>query len=122
MENKIVDLVKKSDYLEVILQSKETVTIIQIAQDYGMSARTFNKMLADFKIQRKVNGQWILYAPYNTKGYVHSHTTEITHKDGTKGTVLNTEWRQSGRIFLYEFLKSKDVLPLIEKSIVERIA
>lgn len=122
MGNKIVDLVKKSDYLEIILQSKETVTITQIAQDYGMSARTFNKMLADFKIQRKVNGQWILYAPYNTKGYVHSHTTEITHKDGTKGTVLNTEWRQSGRIFLYEFLKSKDVLPLIEKSIIGRIA
>lgn len=36
MNNKIVDLVKKSDYLEIILQSKETVTITQIAQDYGM--------------------------------------------------------------------------------------
>lgn len=122
MNNKIVDLVKKSDYLEIILQSTETVTITQIAQDYGMSARAFNKLLSDFRIQRKVNGQWILYSPYNTRGYVHSHTTEITHKDGTKGTVLNTEWRQSGRIFLYEFLKSKDILPLIEKSIMERIA
>lgn len=120
MNNKIVDLVKKSDYLEIILQSKETVTITQIAQDYGMSARAFNKLLSDLRIQRKVNGQWILYNPYNTRGYVHSHTTEITHKDGTKGTVLNTEWRQSGRIFLYEFLKDKDILPLIEKSIVER--
>lgn len=122
MENRIVDLVKKSDYLEIILQSKETVTITQIAQDYGMSAKAFNKMLSEFRIQRKVNGQWILYSPYNTKGYVHSHTTEITHRDGTKGTVLNTEWRQSGRIFLYEFLKSKNVLPLIEKSVIERIA
>lgn len=120
MNDKIVDLVKKSDYLEIILQSKETVTITQIAQDYGMSARAFNKLLSDLRIQRKVNGQWILYNPYNTRGYVHSHTTEITHKDGTKGTVLNTEWRQSGRIFLYEFLKDKDILPLIEKSIVER--
>ena len=120
MNDKIVDLVKKSDYLEIILQSKETVTITQIAQDYGMSARAFNKLLSDLRIQRKVNGQWILYNPYNTRGYVHSHTTEITHKDGSKGTVLNTEWRQSGRIFLYEFLKDKDILPLIEKSIVER--
>lgn len=120
MNEKIIDLNKKADYLEIILQSKETVTTTQIAQDYGMSARTFNKLLSDFRIQRKVNGQWILYNPYNTRGYVHSHTTEITHKDGSKGTVLNTEWRQSGRIFLYEFLKNKDILPLIEKSIVER--
>ena len=120
MNEKIIDLNKKADYLEIILQSKETVTTTQIAQDYGMSARTFNKLLSDFRIQRKVNGQWIIYNTYNTRGYVHSHTTEITHKDGSKGTVLNTEWRQSGRIFLYEFLKNKDILPLIEKSIVER--
>lgn len=104
-----------TDYLEQILQSKETVTITQIAQDYGMSARKFNQILSEFRIQRKVNGQWILYSPYNTRGYVHSHTTEIKHKNGSTGTVLNTEWRQSGRIFLYEFLKEKGILPMIEK-------
>lgn len=115
MGNKIVELTKKTDYLEQILQSKETVTITQIAQDYGMSARKFNQILSEFRIQRKVNGQWILYSPYNTRGYVHSHTTEIKHKNGSTGTVLNTEWRQSGRIFLYEFLKEKGILPMIEK-------
>lgn len=115
MGNKIVELTKKTDYLEQILQSKETVTITQIAQDYGMSARKFNQILSECRIQRKVNGQWILYSPYNTRGYVHSHTTEIKHKNGSTSTVLNTEWRQSGRIFLYEFLKEKGILPMIEK-------
>lgn len=115
MSNKIVELTKKTDYLELILQSKETVTITQMAQDYGMSAKKFNELLSEYRIQRKVNGQWILYNPYNTRGYVHSHTVEIKHKDGSKGTVLNTQWRQSGRIFLYEFLKSHGILPMIEK-------
>lgn len=116
MSNEIIELRKKTDYLEVILESKETVTTTQIAQDYGMSAKAFNRLLADMRIQRKVNGQWILYAPYVSKGYVHSKTTSITHTDGTRDTVLNTEWRQKGRIFLYEKLKAKGILPLIEQN------
>ena len=107
---------KKTDYLEVILSSRGTVTTTQIAQDYGMSAKAFNKVLSDLKIQHKVNGQWILYAPYVSKGYVHSKTVNIIHKDGRPDTVLNTEWTQRGRIFLYEKLKAADILPLIERS------
>ena len=113
MSTEIVEM--KTDYLEIILQSKETVTTTQIAQDYGMSAKALNRTLAEMKIQRKVNGQWILYAPYISQGYVHSKTVPITHNDGRKDTVLNTEWRQKGRIFLYNKLKEIGVLPLIER-------
>ena len=115
MSTEIVEMKKKTDYLEIILQSKETVTTTQIAQDYGMSAKALNRTLAEMKIQRKVNGQWILYAPYISQGYVHSKTVPITHNDGRKDTVLNTEWRQKGRIFLYNKLKEIGVLPLIER-------
>lgn len=116
MSTEIVEMKKKTDYLEIILSSKETVTTTQIAQDYGMSAKAFNRLLSDLKIQRKVNNQWILYAPYISQGYVHSKTVPITHSDGRKDTVLNTEWRQKGRIFLYEKLKNVNVLPLIERA------
>lgn len=61
----------------------------------------------------------ILYAPYVSKGYVHSKTVNITHKDGRPDTVLNTEWTQRGRIFLYEKLKVADILPLIERSVMD---
>lgn len=119
MSTEIIEMKKKTDYLEVILSSRGTVTTTQIAQDYGMSAKAFNKVLSDLKIQHKVNGQWILYAPHVSKGYVHSKTVNITHKDGRPDTVLNTEWTQRGRIFLYEKLKVADILPLIERSVMD---
>lgn len=111
----VVRLEERTAYLDRILTSKETVTTTPIAADYGMSAKAFNIILRNKRIQRKVNGQWILYHPYNQMGYVHSQTIEITHSDGTVGTKMNTRWRQSGRLFLYNTLKASGILPLIER-------
>lgn len=115
MSIKMSELEKKSDYLDIILQSRETVTVTQISQDYGMSAKAFNKILMNLGVQHKVNGQWILYAKYLGEGYVHSRTVQITRRDGRKDTVMNTEWKQKGRIFLYNLLKDSGYLPLIEQ-------
>lgn len=116
MSTEIVEMKKKTDYLEIILSSKGTVVTTQIAQDYGMSAKAFNRLLAENGIQRKVNGQWILYAPYMSKGYVHSKSVNIRHSDGRPDVIMNTEWTQRGRLFIYETLKRKDILPLIERA------
>lgn len=115
MSSEIVEMKKRTDYLDIILSSKGTVTTTQIAQDYGMSARAFNRLIADRGIQHKVNGQWILYAPFMSKGYVHSRTIDIRHSDGTPDVRMTTEWTQRGRLFLYETLKKEDVLPVIER-------
>ena len=116
MSEAIIEMKAKTEYLEVILKSKGTVTVTQIAQDYGMSARKFNVLLRNKGIQHKVNGQWILYGKYISKGYVHSKAVDITHRDGRKDVACNTEWTQKGRLFLYERLKNDGVLPLIERS------
>lgn len=110
----IEDLTKKVSCLDLILASTNTVTITQIAQDYGMSGRAFNKLLNEQKVQYKVGTQWILYAKYKDKSYVSSETVHFEGSDGTQHTSLNTKWTQKGRLFLYDLLKALGIYPTIE--------
>lgn len=115
LSNKVTEMQPKVSYYDKILASKATLTVTQVAQDYGMSAKAFNVMLRNFGIQRKVNGQWVLYRQHLQNGYVHSKSIDIIRHDGQHETKNNTEWTQKGRLFLYEELKRHDVLPLIER-------
>lgn len=117
-ENLLIELeeaTKNADYLDLILQTKDGLTITQIAQDYGMSARKMNQLLKQERIQRIVNGQWVLYAKYLAKGYATSRTFDYVGKDGKPHSNMTTVWTQLGRRFLYERLKAIDILPIIEQ-------
>ncbi len=113
----IGELKPKADYTDIILQSKSLVTVTQIAKDYGMSGTAMNEMLHNYGVQYKQSGQWLLYSKYHNNGFTHSETVTITHSDGRTGTVMNTKWTQKGRLFIYNLLKSHDILPVIERDI-----
>lgn len=106
---------KQTDYLDLILQTKDMLTTTQIAQDYGMSANKFNQILKQVGIQRKVNSQWILYTKYQGKGYIASRTFDYVGKDNKVHSKITTVWTQLGRRFIYEKLKDNDIYPLIEQ-------
>lgn len=106
---------KQTDYLDLILQTKDMLTTTQIAQDYGMSANKFNQILKQVGIQRKVNGQWILYTKYQGKGYIASRTFDYVGKDNKVHSKITTVWTQLGRRFIYEKLKDNGIYPLIEQ-------
>ena len=103
-----------TDYARTILNSTQTVTVTQIAQDYGFGPVRFNQLLAHLHIQHKVGGQWILYAPFLHCGYVQSFSSYFVKPDGELQVKVHTRWTQSGRLFLYEELKKAGILPLIE--------
>ena len=103
-----------TDYARIILSSTQTVTITQIAQDYGMTPVGMNQLLFKLHIQHKVGGQWILYIPFLNKGYVQSFSSYFVKENGEVQVKVHTRWTQSGRLFLYEELKKAGVLPLIE--------
>ncbi len=113
--NKITEMLPKVSYYDQILQSNATMTVTQIAQDYGMSAVKLNQILADMRIQHKMRGQWILYGQFLQGGYVHSRAVDIVRSNGQHDVKYNTEWTTKGRLFLYESLKAKGILPLIEQ-------
>lgn len=102
----------KANYCDVILQNPEALDVSQIAQDYGMSAVRFNKLLNEMGLQYRVNDQWILCGKHQGNGYVKNKTIKRDYMTRSKTFM---QWTQKGRFWLYEKLKSKGYLPEIEQ-------
>lgn len=111
----INEMQPKVSYCDIILQSPSTILVTQIAQDYGKSAKAFNKLLHELGIQRKVGRQWVLYSKFIANGYVQSATEPMKNSRAGRSYTYS-RWTQKGRIFLYNELKNRGVLPLIEQT------
>lgn len=112
---KISVLQPKADYTDSMLANKGLETISMIAKNYGYSTREFNKLLHGLGIQYKQGKTWLLYAKYQDEGYTHVEPYEYTNSDGIKQVRNTMKWTQAGQKFLYDFLKSKGIMPLVEQ-------
>lgn len=103
----------KITYLDKILKSHKTLTVTQIAADYDLSAYKLNQILAEEKVQRKVNNQWILFRKYMSQGYTKSETINI-ERHGMPDVTMQTKWTQKGRLFIHEILQSRGIYAVMD--------
>ena len=103
------------EYVDTILSSTDTVTVTQIAADYGLSARALNKILWEEHLIHNVNGQWILYKRWMNKGFTKSETINVPRADGSSKVVMNTKWTQKGRLKIHEILTAVGIVAEMDR-------
>lgn len=91
----------KVEYHDKVLSSTSTYTVTQIAKEFGFGAETLNRKLHEAGVQYKQNGQWLLYAKYQNKGYTRTITREYTGASGKTHTSQQTVWTEPGRKFIH---------------------
>lgn len=114
-DKQITEMKPKAGYYDVVLNSKDLISISEIAKDYGWSAKKMNKYLHEKKVQFKQGKIWLLYQKYADKGYTGSKTQSYAGKDGEVHTQIHTYWTHSGRAFIYDLLKADGILPKNER-------
>lgn len=104
-DQQIAELQTIPTYYDVVLNHKEDVTISEIAEDYGKSDVWMDSYLYEKGVQYLHESRWFLCGGYSGRGYVRFESP-----DGEEQML----WTQSGRLLIYDLLKSDGVLPLIE--------
>lgn len=102
--NELKESAPKVRMYDEYISSDGTATTTQIAKEYGWGAETLNKKLAQLGIHYKQNGQWLLYAKYDDKGYTKSRPITFTRSDGSTCTKMQTRWTAKGREFIHQVI------------------
>jgi len=105
----------KADYTDQMLANPGLEATSVIAKNYGYSTREFNKLLHGLGIQYKQGKTWLLYATYQGKGYTHIEPFPYKDSHGLEQVRNTMKWTQAGQRFLYDFLKSKGIVPKVEQ-------
>ena len=114
----LAELQPKATYYDVVLNCPDLVTTTTIAKDFGWSAIKLNGFLHEHGIQFKQGEIWHLYQQYAERGYAATRTSVFEGRDGEQHSREHTYWTQKGRLFIYDLLKSNNILPLVEQEII----
>ena len=96
------------------------MTITQIAADYGISGKALNRILHENKIQHNVGGQWLLYKPHMNRGYTQSQTMTIKTKNNKDKVIVNTKWKQKGRLKIHEVLTKMGIVANMDRELTKK--
>ena len=89
-EKEIKEAAPKVEYFDKAMSSKSSYTTTQMAQEFGLSAKTLNARLAKMGVQYRQGGAWILYAKYQGNGYTHTVSVPYMMANGEQGTQIQT--------------------------------
>ena len=97
----------KAEYTDKVLSSDGTLTVKEIAQDFGKTANWLNKILNTLGIQYKQGSKWHLYAKYKDLDLVKEITVydEENNKNFTR-----MKWTQKGREFIHNLLRENEII------------
>lgn len=102
----------KVEFYEKVMSSENVLTTTQIAKELGTYASKLNDALHKLGVQYKVGGQWVLYSPYQDKGYTKSVTSldpQGKHDIPEDAAHVYTKWTHKGRQFIHELIKEKGI-------------
>lgn len=99
-EKEIKKSAPKVNYYDEHLQSVNTVTTTQIANEIGIEGHKLNQILREKGIIYKQSGQWLLRVPYSGWELHATRTQTFTRSDGSVGSSSYTVWTQKGRMFI----------------------
>lgn len=95
----------KVQYFDTVMQSDTLITTNVIAKDHGMTAIALNKILHEEKIIYKSGETWVLYQPYQNKGFTGTKTYSYRDSNGNERTSIQTYWTELGREFLHKVIQ-----------------
>jgi Rha family phage regulatory protein len=115
LTGQVEEMTPKANYFDLIMATKETVTVTIMAKAYGKSAMWMNEKLRSLGIQFKQGSVWLLCQKYANEGYVETLTRGYMGPDGEMHSDSHTRWTQKGRLFVYNLLKAEGIVPIMER-------
>lgn len=108
LEQKVIADKPKIDWAERNQQSRGLHTVSACLQDQRICADFMNKVLEQYKIQRKLSGEWALTAPWQNKGFAEAVPSIIEREGKEDKTTLQLKWFEKGRRLMLQLIKHAD--------------
>lgn len=119
-DKQIAELTPDAEFARAVCIADNCRTATSIAKDYGLTAEKLNKLLYSQRVQYKdSDGQWVLYKPYQGKGYTKNRKGKAIQRSNGKTYIPNTTvWTVEGEKLIHEQLKKLGITPRIETGAV----